>query len=251
MHSILDLPKRPEKPRGHGMTVISDRGLGLRTLEDLLDTAGAYVDYAKLSVGTAYVTPRLKEKVLLYRRYGIECYFGGTLFEVFAVQGKFDDYCAFLSDHDVRVIEVSNGLLQISDEDRCRYVEQAVGDFVVFSEVGSKDTDNIKAPYEWVAMIRDTFAAGAEYVILEGRESGDAGIYRGNNEARLGLLNEVVHEIDGSKLIFEAPKPTQQAMLIREMGSNVNLGNVMANDVIHLEAQRLGLKYETLPAALQ
>lgn len=251
MYSILDLPARTRKPRKDGLTVISDRGMGLAELGDLLSVTAPYVDFAKLSVGTAYVTPKLREKVALYREYGIEAFFGGTLFEIFAVQGKIEEYCTFLSEQGVRTIEVSNGLSRISDDDRCRFVEQVVNDFLVLSEVGCKDTDMIKPPFEWVSLIRQTFDAGARFVILEGRESGDAGIYRGNQEARQGLLEEIVHHIPKANLIFEAPQSKQQAFLIRSMGANVNLGNIMAHDVIHLEAQRLGLKYETAPDSIR
>ena len=87
---------------------------------------------------------------------------------------------------------------------------------------------------------------GASKVICEGRATGDAGMYRPNGEPREGLIDEVVHEVDSSRLIFEAPKKHQQVWFIEHFGPAVNLGNVLPGDVISLETLRLGLRADTL-----
>ena len=66
----------------------------------------------------------------------------------------------------------------------------------MFAEVGEKDPDALLAPYRWVELIREALAAGAEQVVCEGRESGDAGMYRPDGEPRTGLIDEIVHELD-------------------------------------------------------
>src|SRR5437773_10499372 len=63
---FLDLPPRPGKPRTEGLTHVIDKGLNLREIEGLFDTAGRYVDIVKLGWGTSYV--RSEE-----RRVGKEC----------------------------------------------------------------------------------------------------------------------------------------------------------------------------------
>ena len=67
-NGFLDLPARPSKPRSQGITHVIDKGLALRQVENLFDTAGEYVDIVKLGWGTSYVTHNLKEKIELYRR---------------------------------------------------------------------------------------------------------------------------------------------------------------------------------------
>nr|WP_313780229.1 phosphosulfolactate synthase [Paenibacillus larvae] len=50
--------RRENKPRQRGRTMIIDKGLGLRAFEDLLETAGEYIDMIKLGFGTAALYPR-------------------------------------------------------------------------------------------------------------------------------------------------------------------------------------------------
>jgi phosphosulfolactate synthase len=102
------------------------------------------------------------------------------------------------------------------------------------------------APYRWVQLIRDALAAGAAMVVCEGRATGTAGLYRPDGEARTGLIDEIVHEIEPAKLIFEAPRKHQQAWLIARHGSDVNLGNIPPAEVLSLETLRLGLRADTL-----
>jgi phosphosulfolactate synthase len=83
-------------------------------------------------------------------------------------------------------------------------------------------------------------------VVCEGRATGTAGLYRPDGEARTGLIDEIVHEIDRCKLVFEAPQKHQQVWLIERYGGDVNLGNVPPAEILSLETLRLGLRADTL-----
>jgi phosphosulfolactate synthase len=83
-------------------------------------------------------------------------------------------------------------------------------------------------------------------VVCEGRVTGDAGMYRPDGEPRTGLIDEIVHEIDQARLIFEAPRKPQQVRFIEVLGPQVNLGNVLPEDALSLETLRLGLRADTL-----
>jgi phosphosulfolactate synthase len=83
-------------------------------------------------------------------------------------------------------------------------------------------------------------------VIAEGREAGTAGIFRPTGEVREGLIGEIVHEIDPSKIMFDAPQKHQQVWFLHRFGSEVNLSNIAANDVLGVETLRLGLRSDTL-----
>jgi phosphosulfolactate synthase len=50
---FLDLPARSPKPRSQGLTHVIDKGLNLRDIEGLFDTAGDFVDIVKLGWGTS------------------------------------------------------------------------------------------------------------------------------------------------------------------------------------------------------
>src|SRR6187397_241162 len=65
----LDVPTRESKPRNRGLTHVIDKGLNLRDIEGLFDTAGQFVDIVKLGWGTSYVTNNLEKKIALYRSF--------------------------------------------------------------------------------------------------------------------------------------------------------------------------------------
>ena len=142
--------------------------------------------------------------------------------------------------------EVSDGTITLPHEKKLEYIEEYAQDFTVLSEVGSKDNDVVIAPYRWVEMIDAELRAGAWKVITEARESGTAGVFRGDGEVRMGLIDEIAHAIDVHRLLFEAPQKSQQVWFVRTFGANVNLGNIPPDEVIPLETLRLGLRSDTL-----
>ena len=247
---FLDLPARPGKPRAEGLTHVIDKGLNLREIEGLFDTAGQFVDIVKLGWGTSYVTNNLEKKIALYRSFETPVVCGGTLFEVVYARGRMDDFKRWLRDFRFSHVEISDGTLEIPRERKLELITDFARDFTVLSEVGSKDADVNYAPYLWVEWIKEELAAGAWKVITEGREGGTAGIYRPTGEMRTGLVDEIVHEISVAELIFEAPTKSSQAWFIRHFGSNVNLGNIPPDEVIPLETLRLGLRGDTLKEVL-
>src|SRR5690606_874141 len=115
-------------------------------------------------------------------------------------------------------------------EEKVALIERLAREFVVLSEVGSKDETEIMAPYVWVEQIERELAAGAWKVIAEARESGTAGIYRPDGEVRMGLIDEIVHVISPDRLLFEAPQKAQQVWFLRRFGHEVNLGNIAPQD---------------------
>jgi phosphosulfolactate synthase len=247
---FLDVPARSPKPRDVGLTHVMDKGLNLRDIEGLFDTAGEYVDIVKLGWGTSYVTNNLEKKIALYRSFETPVVCGGTLFEAVVARGRMDEYKSWLQDHRFSHIEISDGTIDIPRERKLELIADFARDFTVLSEVGSKDADEIYAPYQWVEWIKEELQAGAWKVITEGRESGTAGIYRPTGEMRTGLVDEIAHEIDVADLIFEAPNKGSQAWFVKHFGPEVNLGNIPPEEVIPLETLRLGLRADTLREVL-
>jgi phosphosulfolactate synthase len=247
---FLDVPARPGKPRVVGLTHVIDKGLNLREIEGLFDTAGQYVDVVKLGWGTSYVTNNLEKKIALYRSFDTPVVCGGTLFEAVYARGKLDEFKRWLHDFRFSHVEISDGTLEIPREQKLDLIADFARDFTVLSEVGSKDADVNYAPYLWVEWIKEELEAGAWKVITEGREGGTAGIYRPTGEMRTGLVDEIAHEIDVDALIFEAPMKSSQAWFVKQFGPNVNLGNIPPEEVIPLETLRLGLRGDTLKEVL-
>jgi len=246
-YKLTNLPERSAKPRETGLTMVMDKGISVREAEDFVSVNEPYVDIIKLGFGTSYATPNLKEKLKVYKAAGIPFYFGGTLFEAFIYRDQFEDYVNLIDEFELEFVEVSDGCLEIEHQLKCDYINQLSqkSGLKVLSEVGSKDETKILAPYQWIELINKEIEAGSWKVIAEARESGNIGIYRASGEVRMGLVNEVLHQIDGAKLIWEAPQKQQQAWFIELSGANVNLGNIAVNDVIPLETLRLGLRGDT------
>jgi phosphosulfolactate synthase len=239
------MPDRHRKPRTSGITMVMDKGLSVQEAKNFMSVAHPHVDIVKLGFGTSYVTPNLREKIEVYRSYDLPIYFGGTLFEAFLVRGQYADFVAILKDYGISYVEVSDGSVTIPHAEKCGYIEKLTKHATVLSEVGSKDAAHIIPPYKWIELMRAELGAGASYVIAEARESGNVGIYRGSGEVREGLVQEILTQIPGEKIIWEAPQKAQQLYFLELLGCNVNLGNIAPTEVISLEAMRIGLRGDT------
>jgi phosphosulfolactate synthase len=90
---------------------------------------------------------------------------------------------------------------------------------------------------------------GAEWIVMEARESGRA----------VGIYDEHGHVIDDTlttlctllgdaapRMIWEAPLPAQQTILIRRFGTNVGLGNIPPDQILAVECLRCRLRFDTL-----
>jgi phosphosulfolactate synthase len=246
MFEFLTLPERTTKPRESGLTHVLDKGLSLEQARQFLDVAGEYVDIVKLGWGTAVVTPKVKEKIALYQSHDIPVSFGGTFFEVCLRQGKFDEYLRLVDECGMTCVEISDGTVEMDEDDKLAIVRRLSKRYKVLSEVGSKDDSVVITPSRWIDLIARELDAGAWKVITEGRESGTVGIYRPSGDVKDGLLEEIRESFDADQLLFEAPIKTQQAWFITQFGTNVNLGNIVPEEVIPVETLRIGVRGDTL-----
>eukprot|EP01136_Pigoraptor_vietnamica_P034236 Opistho-1_new@97949 len=243
--NLTQIPERTEQPRTSGLTMVMDKGLSINEVHDFISVTRPHIDIVKLGFGTSFVTPNLREKIEIYHSHNIPIYFGGTLFEAFLIRNQFDDYIAVCKDYGISYVEVSDGSITIPHAEKCGYIEKLTKHATVLSEVGSKDAAHIIPPYKWIELMRAELEAGSSYVIAEAREAGNVGIYRGSGEVREGLVQEILTQIPAEKIIWEAPQKAQQLYFLELIGCNVNLGNIAPNEVIPLEAMRIGLRGDT------
>lgn len=244
-YTLKQIPERTQKPRQSGLTMAMDKGLSIRQTEDFLDIAADHVDIVKLGWATSFVTPKLKEKLQVYKEAGIPVYFGGTLFEAFVIRGQFDDYRRVLDEFQLEYAEVSDGSIDMHQEEKCQYISTLAKQVTVLSEVGSKDEAKIIPPYKWIQLMRAELEAGAWKVIGEAREGGNVGLFRSSGEVRQGLVEEILTQIPAESIIWEAPQKAQQVWFVQLLGANVNLGNIAPHEVISVETIRLGLRGDT------
>jgi phosphosulfolactate synthase len=248
-HTTLQLPARAVKPRQTGLTMMIDSGLPLWNFVDIVSSGAEYIDFVKFGWGTAVVTGNIDAKIDVLRQHDIGFYFGGTLFEKFVVQDRFDDFRDLCQNYALRFVEVSNGTISLSGMEKVGYIRKLADDFQVISEVGFKDAERSErlAPGRWIESVHDDLDAGAFLVTLEARESGRSGICRPNGELRFGLIEEILaSDVPVDRLLFEAPSTELQCYFVKRVGSDVNLGNIPATAILGLETIRLGLRSDTL-----
>jgi phosphosulfolactate synthase len=239
------IPERPQKPRKEGVTMMMDKGMGLRETEHFIEASAHLTDLVKFGFGTSYVTNKLEDKIKLYKEAGIRPYLGGTLFEAFYARGLVDDYQRLLDRLGLDLVEISDGSIIIPHKEKCKLIKQMSKSRTVLSEVGSKDSGIIVSPFKWVSWMKAELNAGSWKVIAEGREAGNVGVFRPNGTAHTMLINHIIARVDPTQILWEAPQKNQQVWFIKLFGANVNLGNIAPNDMIPLECLRLGLRGDT------
>jgi phosphosulfolactate synthase len=255
---FLDLPERRDKPLGvgarkqprrQGLTCAVDGGLPLAEVAALLDAGGPYLDVWKLGWGTAYIDPRLDEKLELLRHEAITACPGGTLLEIAARQGRAEECLAWMGRVGFRAVEVSEGMGPLVGPSKAELIRRAAVDFTVFAEVGAKDPSVRVEARAWARAALADLEAGASWVIAEGRESGTVGIYGPDGTVRAAVVEALVAAAGLDRIIFEAPRKDQQAWFIRTLGPDVNLANIAPREALGLEALRLGLRADTAAPA--
>jgi phosphosulfolactate synthase len=253
--NLPHLPERPDKPRKTGLTMVMDKGLGIKQAEQFIEASGDLVDIVKLGFGTSVVSKNTEAKIKLYKEAGFRVYLGGTLFEAFVVRDMLDDYMRFANKLKLDHVEVSDGSINMDHDEKCGYINKLSKHFTVLSEVGSKEEGIIIHPNKWTSMMLKELEAGSWKVIAEARESGNVGIYHRNGQAHSMLINKIIAKVKPDNILWEAPQKAQQVYFIKLFGANVNLGNIGFDDVIPLETLRLGLRGDTfftfLPKKLQ
>lgn len=245
------LAGRAAKPRATGLTMVIDKGLGPGQVSDLLLMASNYIDFIKLGFGTSLLYPPevLKRKLQAIVGADIAVYPGGTSLEVAVYQQKVSDYLHWCRAVGFTFIEVSDGTIDLTPSRRAELISRAkeMG-FGVLSEVGKKDPRQPLEPGRIVEQVDADLQAGAFKVIIEARDSGrNIGIYDEQGRLREALLAEIVGQLHSiNDVIWEAPQSAQQQNLLMRIGPNANFGNVQPEDVVSLEAMRVGLRGDTL-----
>ena len=235
--------------------MIIDKGLGPHQTRDLLEVGGEYVDFLKLSFGTSafYAAEVLSKKLELAASYGVDCYPGGTFFEVAYIQGRHRQFMERTAELGFSAVEISDGTIPMAQKGRAEAIACAreLG-LKVITEVGKKHPADRVPKLRLREQILADLEAGAFKVIIEGRESGKGVVIFDNdgsvNEDELEHLAQAVPEV--SLLIWETPLKSQQEALIMRFGSNVNLGNIPPGELLAVESLRRGLRGDTLREAL-
>ena len=248
----VKLPVRQAKPRTRGLTMMIDWGLPCGHQADVVSTAGALIDMAKIagSIAGLMDEPVLLEKLRLYREAGISTSQGGLFVELAVMQGRTEALFGHLARLGFDAIEISDNLLEWSLADKKKAIRTAREDFGlrVLGEVGRKEGEMTDS--EIVADLDACFEAGADLVFLEAYEffPGDC--------IRADLIQSITERFGLEKILFELPvvilpgvsreyKHRVTAWLVQELGTEVNLANVEWDELWIAEMTRRGAGGDT------
>lgn len=242
--------RRSLKPRRAGLSMVIDKGLGLHAFEDLLVTAGAYVDIIKFGFGTSplYSSAVLRKKIELARQYGVTVLPGGTLLEAAVRQDVVPSFFRSVLALGFDAVEVSDGTIELNRQLRNELIRTAreLG-LRVFTEYGKKQAGTRLDVEELRRTAELDWNMGADLVTVEARESGTGvGLFDEQGACREQDLDTIRRAFpDHRRLLWEAPRREQQVALLRTFGPDVNLGNVPVHEMLALEAMRRGLRSDT------
>jgi len=239
------MPSREEKPRKKGVAMIMDKGLNCYEAEGMAETAGHLIDFVKLGFGTSVFTNNLKKKIDIYHSHDIKVYLGGTLLEACFIRGQISDYEKLVEQLGLKAIEISDGSMIMSHDEKCELISHFSKKYQVLSEVGSKVAGKEIPTSEWINMMSKELSAGSSYAIAEAREAGNTGIYNKDGSVNESMIREIANVVPLEKIMWEAPQKAQQVWFVKNFGAEVNLGNIPSNEVIALETIRCGLRGDT------
>ena len=250
--SKLNYPHPKPKPRTKGLTMFTDLGLGLEEQKDLMNTTHEIADFAKFATSMCATLPKelIKEKVSIYKKFGVEAFPGGVLFEHALYDHGIaiaDYYFEEMASLGIATVEVSDNYLDLTLKSKCKLIElgkQKYG-FKMFAEAGDELEDT---PIELlVDDCKSSLEAGAYKVLLEAAELMD----KETKTIRLGHLDVLNDKIGFENLIFELPWVwladvhwhqtfSTLGLMIEKLGSEVNLGNVESSMLVWCEMIRNG-----------
>jgi phosphosulfolactate synthase len=242
---FLDLPSRTTKPRRTGITHVLDAGLPVSEAAGLLEACGNYVDVWKFGWGVAYIDPHLDAKLELLTAHGVLASPGGTLLEIAWAQGRAAEFLSWARAAGFPCVEVSAGTVPMDAAAKASLIGQAAEHFIVLAEVGAKDPRVRITPDEWAAAASRDLAAGATWILAEGRASGTVGIYSSSGAVREDVVAAMADAAGTDGVVFEAPREDQQAWFVRRFGPDVNLANIRPAGALALETLRLSLRADT------
>lgn len=238
--AMVRVPAREARPRDSGLTIVADRGLGPHALDDLLVTAGPYIDIAKFAMGVFRLMDErvMRTKIEAYQVHGIPAFFAGEISELAIMQGVVRNYFAAIRDLGGWGVEVSNAQVAMGIVEKTALIGLARDTGLqVIAECGRK------GGVDWAGSSKLVFSevhacleAGAFRVLVQAE-----GLNEGMEQRNERLIQDLVGEFGLNKLIFQAKEQGLISWFLRTFGTRVNL-DVDSGQVLDLESQRRGLR---------
>ena len=245
---------RQGKPRTKGLTEI--RGpyysvMGPRYLEDVLETAGDYIDSLKFAAGSFSVIPKksLAQLVDLAHSYGVQVSTGGWI-EYVLTQGKdaVNRYIEEVKSVGFDILELSAGFISIPIDDWVALVERTKDEGLKpkpevgiqwgaggETSVAELEEAGVRDPGRAIHAAKRFLEAGAYLIMIESE-----GITENVKAWRTDVVSQITDALGTEKVMFEAADPQVFTWYVQNYGADVNLF-VDHSQIIQLEIVRRGI----------
>ena len=245
---------RQGKPRTKGLTEI--RGpyysvMGPRYLEDVLETAGDYVDSLKFAAGSFSLIPKksLTRLLDLAHSYDVQVSTGGWV-EYVLTQGKqaVDRYIEEVKSVGFDILELSAGFISLPIDDWVALVERTKDEGLKAKpEVGIQwgaggetsveelEEAGVRDPGRAIHAAKRFLEAGAYLIMIESE-----GITENVKAWRTDVVSQITDALGTEKVMFEAADPQVFTWYVQNYGADVNLF-VDHSQIIQLEIVRRGI----------
>ena len=246
--------ERQGKPRSRGLTEI--RGpyysvMGPRYLQDVLETAGDYVDSLKFAAGSFSVIPKksLRQLLDLAHSYDVLVSTGGWI-EYLLTQGKgaVDRYIEEVKSVGFDILEISAGFISIPEDDWLALVERVKDEGLKAKpEVGIQwgaggataaealEAEGVRDPGRAIHAAKRFLDAGAYLIMIESE-----GITENVKQWRIDVVSQIINGLGTEKVMFEAADPEVFTWYVKNYGADVNLF-VDHSQIVQLEIVRRGI----------
>lgn len=237
---FVRLAPRPSKPRETGLTSIADRGMGMHRISDVLETAGEYIDLAKIAVGMYRLQTEafLKRKIAAYHKAKIKVFFAGDVSEMAFMQGVSRQFYKKLRQLGADAVEISSAQISMSLRDKCDLIRMVSAEGLkAIPEAGQKDHENWTKSQSYVIKQIEAFQkAGAWKVLFQ-----DEGVSRDFASIKTDFILNVVSRFDVQDFLFQVKNPKSQAWFIGTFGNHINL-DIDDHQVLEVELMRRGIR---------
>ncbi len=245
---------RQGKPRTKGLTEI--RGpyysvMGPRYLEDVLETAGDYVDSLKFAAGSFSMIPKksLSQLLDLAHSYDVQVSTGGWI-EYVLTQGRqaVDRYIEEVKSVGFDILELSAGFISIPVDDWVALVERVKDEGLKPKpEVGIQwgaggetsveqlEEAGVRDPGRAIHAAKRFLDAGAYLIMIESE-----GITENVKAWRTDVVSQITDVLGTEKVMFEAADPQVFTWYVQNYGADVNLF-VDHSQIVQLEIVRRGI----------
>ena len=237
---FIQVPPRSVKPRERGLTVVADKGLSVRGLEDLIEVAGEYVDWLKIGISAPRIWSRdfLRRKIEVCHGARIRVFFAGDCSEMAYQQGVHLRYYEEAKALGADGVEVSSSQVSLSLEDKALLVREAAArGLLVIAEVGKKGVDDLRLHAGYLRKELAALMEAGAWKILVQAEGLAENVERINETA----LFDVAAAMDLKDVIFQAKDNRALFWFLTQFGMEVNL-DVDAPQIVLVELSRRGLR---------